>query len=185
MKCFDHQPDSEKLGYIQWHYKALTTYRKGERQTQCSECRRWFFSWEMKKPMGTTQYADKKIAAVAYVERADGKVLCVWNKRYGCWGFPGGRVEAGESIEEALRRELREETGVELVEATHIHTGPHGLPVVDPTRASDVAFYRVKIFCEPREMEEGCAVTWLTQEEFLKWSSFAAFYKTVFEKMAE
>ncbi|HXP04614.1 MAG TPA: NUDIX hydrolase [Stellaceae bacterium] len=29
-----------------------------------------------------------------------------------CWSFPGGHVEPGESLDEALTRELREEVGV-------------------------------------------------------------------------
>jgi ADP-ribose pyrophosphatase YjhB (NUDIX family) len=31
----------------------------------------------------------------------------------GTWGFPGGRIEAGEAIAAATLRELREETGIE------------------------------------------------------------------------
>ena len=55
------------------------------------------------------------VVGVGAVVLLDNKVLLV--KRgskpcKGCWAIPGGRVEYGESLAEAVKRELREETNV-------------------------------------------------------------------------
>jgi 8-oxo-dGTP diphosphatase len=48
----------------------------------------------------------------AFVVR-DGRFLCIQDAR-GRWDAPGGRIECPETILDALRREIREELGVEL-----------------------------------------------------------------------
>ncbi len=45
----------------------------------------------------------------------DGSVLLVHAPSTGRYMFPGGGVHLGERLEEALRREVREETGLEIV----------------------------------------------------------------------
>jgi 8-oxo-dGTP diphosphatase len=60
------------------------------------------------------------VAACALVD-ADGRVLIAQRPQgktmAGLWEFPGGKVEDGESPEETLIRELREELGIETKEA--------------------------------------------------------------------
>jgi 8-oxo-dGTP diphosphatase len=57
------------------------------------------------------------VAAVAMID-PDGRVLFArrpeGKSMAGLWEFPGGKVEAGETPEAALDRELREELGVEI-----------------------------------------------------------------------
>ena len=56
--------------------------------------------------------------AVGVLVRADGAFLLTSRpegKAYaGYWEFPGGKLEAGETVEEALRRELHEEIGITI-----------------------------------------------------------------------
>lgn len=42
----------------------------------------------------------------------DEKILLQQRKDNKCWGYPGGKIENGEIVEEAARRELYEETGL-------------------------------------------------------------------------
>ncbi len=56
--------------------------------------------------------------AVGMLMRADGTFLLTTRpegKAYaGYWEFPGGKLESGESVEQALRRELQEEIGITI-----------------------------------------------------------------------
>ncbi|MBD2653833.1 NUDIX domain-containing protein [Synechocystis sp. FACHB-383] len=53
----------------------------------------------------------------ALVTAPDGRVLIVKTTKWrGTWGVPGGKVEWGETLETALKREFQEEVGLDLLE---------------------------------------------------------------------
>jgi 8-oxo-dGTP diphosphatase len=78
-----------------------------------------------------------RVACVGVVVRdGSGRILVVRRARppsEGLWSIPGGRVEPGETLAEAARREVREETGLDVdVQEILGHVDiPHGDIVYD------------------------------------------------------
>src|SRR5882762_7206284 len=98
--------------------------------------------------------------AVAVLIRSDGAALLAQRpetKVYsGYWEFPGGKIEPGEPVPEALRREVREELGIEVERAypwiTRVFVYPHA--------KVRLHFYRVYAWRgEPRALEHQ-AIAW-------------------------
>ena len=54
------------------------------------------------------------VSVAAAIVRGDGRILAIRRRDNGHWEPPGGVLELGESIEDGLRREIREETGLEI-----------------------------------------------------------------------
>ena len=54
-----------------------------------------------------------KVSVAALVTNEEGKILLV-NSPWRGWEYPGGLIEPGETFQQALRREIREEAGVEV-----------------------------------------------------------------------
>ena len=73
----------------------------------------------------------KHIQVVCAVIVNEGEVLCMQRpfkgspSTAGKWEFPGGKIEPGESAEQALARELREEMDYEVVIQRHLTTVYH------------------------------------------------------------
>lgn len=61
----------------------------------------------------------------ALIQNEEGNVLLVHNTDGGGWSLPGGKVEYGETLVEALKREVREETGlfVEVNDIVSVNEG--------------------------------------------------------------
>jgi 8-oxo-dGTP diphosphatase len=58
------------------------------------------------------------VSAAAVVTNDNGEVLLLNHRLrpYNGWGVPGGFLDRGEQADEAVRREIREETGIELAD---------------------------------------------------------------------
>ena len=106
------------------------------------------------------------IRVVAAVLRdAGGRVLVTQRpagKSYaGLWEFPGGKVEAGEAVETALRRELREELGIEAGSCQPLLSLRHEYP----ERQVELWVWTVEHYAGVAQGLEGQALRWLAVPE--------------------
>jgi 8-oxo-dGTP pyrophosphatase MutT (NUDIX family) len=104
------------------------------------------------------------VGVLALIER-DGALLLERRSDCGRWGLIGGGIEAGESLEEGLRREVFEETGLVVVDQELFVVSPDPSRIV---RYPDGNVVRLVTFVFRVEVEEFRAIRRSEESEELK-----------------
>ena len=112
----------------------------------------------------------KQIEVVAAIIRRGDKIFAT-QRGYGdfkdWWEFPGGKMEAGETLEEALKREIREELSTEISVDEFLCTVEYDYPAFHLT----MHCYLCSLLTEALHLNEHKAAQWLVKEELdsVKW----------------
>ena len=110
----------------------------------------------MSKGLGSPQVCSNMdmLQVVAGILERSGRILIGRRKEEQShalqWEFPGGKVEPGETAEQALARELEEELGIRRAAGTEIARYEYRYPGKDPI---ELIFFRVESYDgEPRNL---------------------------------
>ena len=112
----------------------------------------------------------KHIEVVAAIIRKGGKIFAT-QRGYGewkdWWEFPGGKMEVGETPEEALVREIREELSAEISVDEFLCTVEYDYPAFH----LKMHCYLCSLVTESLHLNEHEAARWLTKDELnsVKW----------------
>ena len=112
----------------------------------------------------------KHIEVVAAIIRKDDKIFAT-QRGYGewkdWWEFPGGKMEVGETPEEALVREIREELSAEISVDEFLCTVEYDYPAFH----LKMHCYLCSLMTDSLHLNEHEAAKWLTKDELnsVKW----------------
>jgi len=102
--------------------------------------------------------------AAALIQDEKGRYLITQRRQgshlAGLWEFPGGKRESGESLEEALRRELTEELSARFAVGERVET----VRWEYPERTIVLHFYRCRLESGTIEPREDQAMAWVAPE---------------------
>ena len=106
----------------------------------------------------------KQIEVVAAIIKREGAYFATqrgYGEFEGMWEFPGGKIEPGESSENALKREIQEELGVDIVIEDLICTTEYDYPSFHLT----MHCYLCRVEAGEIELREHKSARWLKPEE--------------------
>ena len=107
----------------------------------------------------------KTIEVVASIIHQDGKILATqrgYGEYKGLWEFPGGKMEPGETEEQAIVREIREELNVEIEVEKKVCTVEYDYPAFHLTMHCFWCNIRSGVL----ELKEHQSAKWLTTSEW-------------------
>jgi A/G-specific adenine glycosylase len=119
----EHLPSGRAADYNQalMELGALVCLPRAPRCEECparAECRAYALGVQDRRPVKKPKAAIPEHTVAAAVIRRNGRVLLARRREGGLlgglWEFPGGKREDGESLPEALRREINEELGATI-----------------------------------------------------------------------
>ena len=100
-----------------------------------------------------------------------GKIFFMSSPKWKAWIVPGGGIEGGETAEQTLRREVKEELGIEITDIVYIgeKIKPPSKDFKDPTMTFHFFEFSAKA-CSTKitPNEEISEYDWFTEEEALK-----------------
>ena len=106
------------------------------------------------------------VSVAGLVTNDRGEILLV-NSPWRGWEYPGGLIEPGETFEEALRREIREESGVEVEIERFV-----GICKNLEKDIVNIDFVCRYVSGELTTSDESTEVVWVTPEEAVKMITF-------------
>lgn len=106
------------------------------------------------------------VAAITKAVNKNGETIIFATQRgygelKGGWEFPGGKIEEGETLQEALRREIMEELETEIIVGELIDTIEYDYP----TFHLSMDCFWAEIISGDLVLKEHEAAKWLTKEE--------------------
>jgi len=122
------------------------------------------------KRCGFEFFLNASAAYVALITNSQGQLLVVRRRKepaIGTLDLPGGFADAGETAEEGIAREVREETGLTVVSAKYLFSKPNiyvysGMKI--PTL--DMFFQcEVEQGAEPKAMDDAAECMWIAIDE--------------------
>jgi len=125
------------------------------------------------------------LTVVAAIIEHEGKILACQRRRGGrfelMWEFPGGKIEPGETPEQALARELREELGVNAEIGREVFRSKYSY--AEMREPIELIFFAATVAVEQIENKEFEQVMWRTPES-LPEMNFLAADRELIEKLA-